>query len=73
MSTNPCSLYVNYLTTDALVRSIERIERKLSTRNPQLTPRQRELLLGVREDLARALASRQLKLAVGPAQGRVSR
>lgn len=73
MSTDHCAQYVNYLTTVELVRALERIEVKLSTRNPQLAPRRRELLLGVREDLARALAGRQLELELGPAQGRVSR
>jgi hypothetical protein len=52
-------LYVSYLTTEQLADALELTMRKLKG---QLSTRQREILLTVREDLASELKGRQLGL-----------
>lgn len=62
LSTEPCQLYVSYLTTRELVACVERIDDKLSTPGVRLTNTERELLRGIRADLLRELGRRQLSL-----------
>jgi hypothetical protein len=61
-STDPCQLYVSYLTADQLAASIQRIDHKLLTM-PRAERRKRgELLKSIRRDLAAELGARQLTL-----------
>jgi hypothetical protein len=57
--TSARELYVSYLTTEQLADALELTMRKLKG---QLSTRQREILLTVRDDLASELKGRQLGL-----------
>lgn len=61
MSTHPGPLYVSYLLTDELVRSLGKITLTLMNPREHLTNSERETLRGVRQDLIDEIQRRQLR------------